>query len=63
MTVSKEELGKLVSEWRPYCVMLAFYFKAFRYVVLPMAAITLIGWAIDRVPWYGPVVHTLCRSG
>ena len=58
-TVSKEELGKLVSEWRPYCLMLAFYFKAFRYMVIPMAIVCLVGWVIDVVPWYGPVVLAL----
>ena len=53
-TVSKEELGKLVSQWRPYCLILAFYFKVFRFVIAPLAGICIIGCVIAdiRVPLY-----------
>ena len=53
-TVSQEKLGTLVSKWRPYCLILAFYFKALRFVVAPIAGLCIIGLAISEIliPWY-----------
>ena len=62
-TVSKEELEKLVSEWRPYCLIAAIYFKAIRYGVLPIAVVCIIGWAIGEISGYKAVVTTLVVIG
>ena len=64
-TVSKEELRKLVSEWRPYCLMLAVYFKAFRYGVTPIAGLCIVGLAISeiRIPWYVLLMAMLTALG
>ena len=53
-TVSQEKLGTLVSKWRPYCLMLAFYFNTLRFVVAPLAGLCIIGLAISeiRIPGY-----------
>ena len=62
-TVSREELAKLVSEWRPYCLMTAIYFKLIRYGVSPIAVVCIIGWAIGEVPWYVPLMTILTVVG
>ena len=62
-TVSKDELGKLVSEWRPYCLMLAIYFKTFRYGVGPITGISIARlWQLAEYQYHGMFFPWLCPN-